>query len=292
MAFRKSRRDLLKVSAAVGGGLALQLMIPTRGVAAAATAKSPELTAWIVIHPDERVVIRIARSEMGQGSSTGLAMLVAEELECDWKKVRIEFVATSEQVRRNRAWGPMATSGSRSIRDSQETLRRGGAAAREMLIAAAAQRWKVPESECDAENGLVIHRPSQRRLRFGQVAQAASKLEPPREVKLKDPKDWNLIGKPAHRLDIPDKVTGKPIFGIDVQLPGMVYAAIAQCPVFRGKVGSVADEQIRGLRGLIKVVRLEDAVAVVADNWWRANRMLKLVPIGRASCRERVCLLV
>jgi len=279
MAFRKSRRDLLKVSAAVGGGLALQLMIPARAVAAAATAKSPELTAWIVIHPDERVVIRIARSEMGQGSSTGLAMLVAEELECDWKKVRIEFVATSEQVRRNRAWGPMATSGSRSIRDSQETLRRGGAAAREMLIAAAAQRWKVPESECDAENGLVIHRPSQRRLRFGQVAQAASKLEPPREVKLKDPKDWNLIGKPAHRLDIPDKVTGKPIFGIDVQLPGMVYAAIAQCPVFRGKVGSVADEQIRGLRGLIKVVRLEDAVAVVADNWWRANQMLKLVPI-------------
>jgi len=279
MAFRKSRRDLLKVSAAVGGGLALQLMIPARAVAAAATAKSPELTAWIVIHPDERVVIRIARSEMGQGSSTGLAMLVAEELECDWKKVRIEFVATSEQLRRNRAWGPMATSGSRSIRDSQETLRRGGAAAREMLIAAAAQRWKVPESECDAENGLVIHRPSQRRLRFGQVAQVASKLEPPREVKLKDPKDWNLIGKPAHRLDIPDKVTGKPIFGIDVQLPGMVYAAIAQCPVFRGKVGSVADEQIRGLRGLIKVVRLEDAVAVVADNWWRANRMLKLVPI-------------
>ncbi len=287
--FRKSRRDFLTVSAAVGGGLALELTVPSGALAQGLGRKGasgplrphtgPELTAWIVIHPDERVVIRIARSEMGQGSSTGLAMLVAEELECDWKKVRTEFVTTSEQVRRDRPWGPMATSGSRSIRDSQEYLRRAGAAAREMLVAAAAQRWKVPESECDAENGLIIHRPSQRRLRFGQVAQAASKLEPPRDVKLKDPKDWNLIGKPAHRLDIPDKVTGKPIFGIDVQLPGMVYAAIAQCPVFGGKVRSVPDEQIKGLRGLIKVVRLEDAVAVVADNWWRANRMLKLVPI-------------
>src|SRR5258707_12750277 len=206
-------------------------------------------------------------------------MLVAEELECDWRKVRTEFVSTGEQLRRNRAWGSMATGGSRSIRDSQEYLRRAGATAREMLVAAAAQRWKVPESECDAENGAIIHRPSRRRLRFGQVAQAASKLEPPGEVKLKDPKDWNLIGKPARRLDIPDKVKGKPLFGVDVQLPGMVYAAIAQCPVFRGKLATVADERIKGLRGLVKAVKLEDAVAVVADNWWRANRMLKLLAI-------------
>ncbi len=278
--FRQSRRDFLKVSTAAGGGLALQLTISVPALAqATAKGKGSELTAWIVIHPDDRVVIRVARSEMGQGSSTGLAMLVAEELECDWRKVRTEFVSTSEQLRRNRAWGSMATGGSRSIRDSQEDLRRAGATAREMLVAAAAQRWKVPESECDAENGAIIHRPSRRRLRFGQVAQAASKLDPPGEVKLKDPKDWNLIGKPAPRLDIPDKVTGKPLFGIDVQLPGMVYAAIAQCPVFRGRLRSVADERILGLRGLIKVVKLEDAAAVVADNWWRANRMLKALPI-------------
>jgi len=278
--FRQSRRDFLKVSTAVGGGLALQLAIPASALAqAGAKGKGPELTAWIVINPGSSVVIRVARSEMGQGSSTGLAMLVAEELECDWRKVRTEFVSTGEQLRRNRAWGSMATGGSRSIRDSQEYLRRAGATAREMLVAAAAQRWKVPGSECDAENGVVIHRPSRRRLRFGQLAQAASKLEPPGEVKLKDPKDWNLIGKPAPRLDIPDKVTGKPLFGIDVQLPGMVYAAIAQCPVFRGRLRSVADERILGLRGLIKVVKLEDAVAVVADNWWRANRMLKALPI-------------
>jgi isoquinoline 1-oxidoreductase beta subunit len=279
IAFRESRRDFLKVSTALGGGLALQLMIPARADAAAASAKGPELTAWIVIRPDSSVVIRVARSEMGQGSSTGLAMLVAEELECDWKKVRTEFVSTNEHIRRNRIWGSMATGGSRSIRDSQEYLRRAGAAAREMLVAAAAQRWKVPESECDAENGLIIHRPSRRRLRFGQLAQAASKLEPPGEVRLKNPRDWNLLGGPARRLDIPDKVTGKPLFGIDVQLPGMVYASIAQCPVFRGRLRSVPDERILGLRGLIKVVKLEDAVAVVADNWWRANRMLKTLAI-------------
>src|SRR5712692_7577014 len=183
--FRQSRRDFLRVSTAAGGGFALQLAVPASALAqAAAKGKSPELTAWIVIDPNDRVLIRVARSEMGQGSSTGLPMLVAEELECDWKKVRTEFVSTGEQIRRNRAWGSMATGGSRSIRDSQETLRQAGAAAREMLIAAAAQRWKVPASECDAENGVVIHRPSRRRLRFGQVAQAASKLDPPGEVKL------------------------------------------------------------------------------------------------------------
>src|SRR5207245_4815966 len=177
---------------------------------AASKGRAPELTAWIIVNPDNSVVIRVARSEMGQGSSTGLPMLVAEELECDWKKVRTEFVSTNEQVRRNRVWGSMATGGSRSIRDSQEYLRQAGAAAREMLVAAAAPRWKVPSSECDAENGVITHTPSQRKLRFGQVAQAASKLEPPKDAKLKDPREWNLIGRPARRLDISDKDRGKP----------------------------------------------------------------------------------
>jgi isoquinoline 1-oxidoreductase beta subunit len=274
--FRKSRRNFLKVSAVAGGGLALEFVFPAAGIAA---AKGDEVTAWIVIHPDDSVVIRVARSEMGQGSSTGLPMLVAEELQCDWKKVRIEFVSTREQLRRNRVWGSMATGGSQSIRGSQEYLRKAGAAAREMLIAAAAQRWNVQASDCVAENGVIAHAPSRRKLRFGQVAQAASKLEPPQDVKLKDPKDWKLAGTPVRRLDIPDKVTGKPLFGIDVQLPGMVHAAIAQCPVFGGKVARVADEQLKGLRGLIKVVRLDDAVAVVADNWWRANQLLKALPV-------------
>src|SRR5258706_4898383 len=199
--FRKLRRDLLKASTAAGGGLALDLCVPTRFLAeAAAKPRGPELTAWIVVNPDNSVLIRVARSEMGQGSSTGLPMLVAEELECDWKKVRTEFVSTNEQVRRNRVWGSMATGGSRSIRDSQEYLRQAGAAAREMLIAAAAQRWKVPGSECDAENGGITHTPSQRKLRFGQVAQADSQLEPPKDVKLKDPQESKLISKPERPL--------------------------------------------------------------------------------------------
>ncbi|HKW37839.1 MAG TPA: molybdopterin cofactor-binding domain-containing protein [Burkholderiales bacterium] len=274
-AFRPSRRDFLRVSAALGGGLALEFALPALG----AEAKGPELTAWIVIRPDDSVLIRVARSEMGQGSSTGLPMLVAEELECDWRKVKFEFVSSAENLRRNRAWGSMATGGSQSIRASQEYLRKAGATAREMLIAAAAQRWKADVSDCDAENGAIIHRPSGRKLRFGQVAQAASRLAPPADPRLKDPKDWNLLGRSAPRLDIRDKVAGKPLFGIDVQLPGMAYAAIAQCPVFRGKLRAVPDERILGMRGLLKVVKLEDAVAVVADNWWRAERMLKLLPI-------------
>src|SRR6267142_2831537 len=280
--FRRSRRDFLRVSSAVGGGLALEIAFPALAQVSeskAARTTGPELTAWIVIRPNDEIVIRVARSEMGQGSSTGLAMLVAEELECDWRKVRTEFVSSAENLKRNRAWGSMATGGSQSIRSSQEYLRQAGATAREMLIAAAAQRWKVDASDCDVENGTIIHTPSGRKVRYGQVAQAASKLEPPAEVKLKEPKDWNLLGRPAHRLDIHDKVVGKPLFGIDVQLPGMVYAAIAQCPVFRGKLKDAPGERLLGLRGLVKVVKLEDAVAVVADNWWRASRMLKLLPI-------------
>lgn len=278
-AFRKSRRDFLRVAAAAGGGLALQIAVPARALDAAGRAKGPELTAWIVISPDDGVLIRVARSEMGQGSSTGLAMLVAEELGCDWRQVRTEFVSTGEQIRRKRVWGSMATGGSRSIRSSQEYLRQAGATARAMLVAAAAKRWGLPEAECLAEDGAVTHLPSGRRLRYGELAQSASRLEPPQTVTLKHPNVWRLAGRPMPRLDVPDKVTGKPLFGIDVQLPGMAYAAVAQCPVFRGRVRAVADERIKGLRGLIRVVRLEDAVAVVADNWWRANRILKALPI-------------
>src|SRR2546426_3337773 len=164
--FRPSRREFLKVSTTLGGGLALELTLPAAVLAAG--AKAPELTAWIIVNPDNSVLIRVARSEMGQGSSTGLPMLVAEELECDWKKVRTEFVSTNEQVRRNRVWGSMATGGSRSIRDSQEYLRQAGPAAREMLVAAAAPRWNVPASECDAEDGGDKHSPSPRHLPFGQ----------------------------------------------------------------------------------------------------------------------------
>ena len=276
--FAPSRRKFLKQSAAIGGGLSLGFRVPD-ALAQQGDAAGAEVNAWVVIRPDDTVIIRYARSEMGQGSMTSAPMLVAEELECDWKKVRIEYASANANVRRKRAWGDMASVGSRTIRNSQEYLRRGGATAREMLIAAAAQQWGVPASECSAANGVITHAPSKRKVSFGKVAGAAAKLEPPKDVKLKDPKDWKLIGKSVKRVDIPDTVMGRQRYGIDVQLPGMVYAAIAQCPVFGGKVKSVDAGKVEGRRGIVKVVPLETFVAVVADNWWRAKEALRDVHI-------------
>jgi isoquinoline 1-oxidoreductase beta subunit len=271
-----SRRRFLKTSAALGGGLTLGIRIP-EGLAAEGDAA--EVNAWVVIRPDDTVIIRYARAEMGQGSMTSAPMLVAEELGCDWKKVKIEYVSANENVKRKRTWGDMASVGSRTIRFSQEYLRKGGATAREMLIAAAAQGWGVPASECTAASGVITHAASKRRTTFGKVANAAAKLEAPKEVKLKDPKDWKLIGKPVPRIDIPDTVMGRQRYGIDVQLPGMAYAAIAQCPVFGGKVKSLDASRVQGRRGIVKVLSLESFVAVVADNWWRAKEALRDVAI-------------
>ena len=242
-------------------------------------AGGPELTHWIVIQPDDTVVIRIARSELGQGTFTGLAMLVAEELECDWSKVRAEYADVNEHVRRNRIFGSMSTGGSRGIRDSQDYMRKAGAAAREMLVAAAAQQWGVPAAECSVAKGVITHAPSNRSTTFGKVAAAASQLEVPKEPKLKDPKQWKLIGTSPARFDIPDKTTGKQIYAADVRLPGLVHASIAQCPVFGGKLKSYDESKIKSMRGVKKVVRGDDWVAVVADNWWRANQALKQMPI-------------
>jgi isoquinoline 1-oxidoreductase beta subunit len=270
-----SRRFFLTTAAAAGGGLALGFHLP--GEAAAASGPA-EVNAWVVIQPDDAVIIRVARSEMGQGITTALPMLVAEELQCDWSKVSAEFPSPEENLRRKRAWGEMSTGGSRSVRTSQEYLRKSGAAAREMLIAAAAARWGVPVAECQAANSIVTHKPSGRTLRYGEVAEAAAKLPPPSEVKLKDPKDWTLLGTPQKRLDTADKVTGKPIFGIDVRVPNMVYAAIVQCPVFGGTPKSYDESKIRGLKGVRQVVRLPNAVAVVADSWWQAKTALDALP--------------
>jgi isoquinoline 1-oxidoreductase beta subunit len=272
------RRLFLKATAAVGGGLALELSFPLAAHAAKGTAAT-EVNAWVVIHPDDRVVVRIARSEMGQGTLTALAQLVAEELDCDWAKVATEFASPNEHVRRNRIWRSMSTGGSQGVRGSHDYVRQGGAAAREMLVAAAAARWKVPASECTVDKGVITHGPSKRRLRYGQVAGEAAKLPVPKDVKLRDPKDWKIAGKPLRRLDIPDKVSGKPVFGTDVMLPGMLHASIAQCPVFGGRVKSVDDAEALAMRGVKKVVREEDFVAVVADNWWRAHRALQQVKV-------------
>ncbi len=273
-----SRRDFLKVSAALGGGLALGFCLPPT-VGAAGGESASEVNAWIVVHPDDRVVIRIARSEMGQGTYTALAQLVAEELDCDWAKVSAEFASPNEHIRRQRVWGSMSTGGSMGVRSSQDYVRRAGASARHLLIEAAAARWQVPASECRAVAGVITHVPSARTLRYGQVAAEAARLTPPVEVKLRDARDWKIAGRSLPRLDIPDKVLGKPVFGVDVSLPGMLHASIAQCPVFGGRVRRIDASAAQAMRGVKKILREENFVAVVADSWWRANQALKKVTI-------------
>src|SRR4029077_12017606 len=275
-----NRRSFVVGTAAVGGGLALGIDLPLGPRVVRAADGSPELGVWVVVRPDDTVVIRIARSEMGQGTLTGLAQLVAEELECDWSKVVTEYPTPGQSVARKRAWGDFSTGGSRGIRTSQEYVRKGGATARVMLIQAAANEWKLPASECTAANSIITHTPSGKTTTYGKVVEAAAKLEPPADVKLKDPKDWKIIGKGVKRLDTVEKTTGAMIYGADVKLPGMLNAAIKDCPVFGGKLKSYDEAKVMGMKGVKKVVRVNDsAVAVVADTWWHAKTALDALPI-------------
>jgi isoquinoline 1-oxidoreductase beta subunit len=275
-----NRRSFIVGGAAVGGGLALGLQIPFGAAVARAADGSPEVGAWVVIRADDTVVIRIARSEMGQGTLTGLAQMVAEELECDWSRVRTEYPTPGQSVARKRVWGDFATVGSRGIRMSHDYVRKGGAAARMMLVQAAADAWKVPVSECSAVNSVITHKPSGRKTTYGKVAVAAAKLEVPKDVALKDPKDWKLIGKPVKRLDTIDKLTGKQVYGADLKLPGMLNAAIKDCPVFGGKLKSFDAAKAERMPGVKKIVRVgESAIAVVADTWWRAKTALDAIAI-------------
>jgi len=280
-----SRREFIIASAAAGGGLALGFHLPfgvgsaeARGAANAGT----EVNAWVVVKPDDICVIRIARSEMGQGTLTGLAQLVAEELECDWKKVTTEEITPGQNLARKRIWGEMATGGSRGIRISQDYVRRGGAAARMMLLQAAADQWKVPVGEVTVSSGVITHAASKRSTSYGKVAAAAARLTAPdpKSITLKDPKDWKIAGQPMKRLDTADKLDGRKIFAIDVRLPGMLCAAIAACPVFGGKLKSYDEAKVAGLPGVRRVVKVNDTtVAVVADTWWRAKSALDALPI-------------
>ncbi|HEX9326041.1 MAG TPA: molybdopterin cofactor-binding domain-containing protein, partial [Reyranella sp.] len=274
-----NRRAFVVSAAAFGGGLALGMDIPFGPTVVRAADGSPEVTAWVVIKADDGVVIRIARSEMGQGSMTGLAQLVAEELECDWSKVSAEFPTPGQNLARNLVWGRQFTAGSRAIRESHEYVRKAGATARTMLIQAAANEWKVPAAECSASNSVITHRLSGRTTTYGKVAEAAAKIEPPKEVALKDPKDWKIAGKPLKRLDTPPKVTGEQVYGIDLKLPGMLCAAIKDCPVFGGKLTSFDAAKVQGMPGVKHVVKVGDsAVAVVADRWWQAKTALDALP--------------
>ena len=274
----KLDRRLFLVGSATAG-LSLGFHIPFADEAAAQVA-GPEVNAWVVIKPDESVVIRVARSEMGQGTLTGLCQLCAEELECDWSKVSYEFPTPGQNVARKRVWGDFFTAGSRGIRESNEFVRKGGAAARMMLIQAAANEWKVPAAECSAANGVIAHKASNRTTTYGKVADAAAKVEPPKDIPLKDPKDWKIIGKGVKRLDTADKVNGKLVYGIDIKLPGMLNATIKACPVFGGTVASFDAAKVSGMKGVKKVVAVGDnAVAVVADTWWHAKSAIDALPI-------------
>jgi isoquinoline 1-oxidoreductase subunit beta len=271
------RRAFLQTAASAG--LALGFHVPFAGRALAQSA-APEVNAWVVIRPDDTVVIRIARSEMGQGTLTGLAQLVAEELDCNWSRVTTEYPTPGQNLARRRVWGNFSTGGSRGIRESQDYVRKGGAAARMMLVQAAADEWKVPVSELRAANSVVTHVSSGRTLTYGHLAAAAGKLQPPTDIVLKDPRDWKIAGKRLARLDTVDKVTGKQVYGADLKLPGMLNAAIKDCPVFGGKLKSFNAAAIQGRPGVKKVVRVGDsAVAVVADTWWRAKSALDALPI-------------
>jgi isoquinoline 1-oxidoreductase beta subunit len=275
-----ARRSFIIGTAAAGTGLALGLKIPFGTSVVRAADGSPEINAWVVIRPDDTVVIRIARSEMGQGTLTGLAQMVAEELECDWSKVTTEYPTPGQNVARKRVWGNFSTGGSRGIRESHEYVRKGGATARVMLVQAAAEGWGVPASECSAANSVITHKPSGRTTTYGKVAEAAAKVTPPGEVTLKDPKDWKIIGKSVKRLDTIGKVTGAQVYGADLKLPGMLNAAIKDCPVFGGKVKSFEAAKVTGMPGVRHVVPVGDsAVAVVADTWWQAKTALDTLPI-------------
>lgn len=285
----KMNRRAFVIGTAAAGGMALGFDLPF-GRAALAQAGpaqgfgenlSPnELGIWVAIRPDDTVAIRVVRAEMGQGSQTGLAQLIAEELEADWSKVVTEYPTPMDNVKRKRAWGNYNSSGSRAIRESHQYVREGGAAARMMLIQAAANEWKVPVSECSAANSVVTHNPSGRKLSYGKLAEAAAKLPVPEKPALKDPKDWKIAGKPLKRLDTADKVVGKMVYSIDFTMPGMLNAAIKDCPVFGGKVKSFDASKVANMKGVKKVVQVDDkAVAVIADTWWQAKTALEALPI-------------
>lgn len=270
-----SRRSFLHTTSAAAGGLMVSFHVP--GLAQQAEA-TPELNAWVQVLPDESVVIRIARSEMGQGTLTGLAQLVAEELECDWAKVKTEYPTPGQNLARNRAWGSMSTGGSRGVRESHEYVRKGGALARALLIQAAANQWQVSVVECTTAKGWVVH--GSKKLSYGQLAAEAAKLAAPADIQLKPAKDWTLAGKPMKRLDTRPKLDGSLVYGMDLRLPGMLNAAIKDCPIFGGKLKSFDAAAIEGRPGVKKVVKVGDsAVAVVADTWWRAKTALEALPI-------------
>jgi len=267
-----NRRGFLKTGAAGAAGLVIGFYLPGRFEALAepvAMTPPASLNSWIQISTTDLVTIVIDKSEMGQGILTALCMIAAEELDCDWKKIRTEFAPAAKEYF-NPAFGMQGTGGSSSVRSSWDPLRKAGAAARDMLLQAAATGWKVDKSTCRTENGIIYHDASKRSVVYGDVARPASKLAVPQDVALKDPKKYHIIGKSTKRLDTPAKVDGSAQFGMDVQLGAMLYAVVARCPVFGGKVASFDATKAKAVPGVKTAVQISSGVAVVADNTWAA----------------------
>lgn len=277
-----SRRNFLVGVGASGVGLSLGFSITPAHATSTWTQRSemPEVNAWVVIEPDESVHIRVVKSEMGQGTLTGLAQLLVEELECDWDNVTTEYPTPRESIERNEVWGSFLTAASFGIRKSQKLMREGGAAARIMLIEAAAERWGVSPKECSVAKGVITHSASGRTLTYGAIANDAGKRTPPTDIPLRDPKDWRIAGKPLKRIDTKDKLDGSQVYGVDIKLDGMLNASIKACPVWGGKLVSFDATKAEAMPGVIKVLAIDgNAVAVVADTWWRANKALEAVEI-------------
>jgi isoquinoline 1-oxidoreductase beta subunit len=284
-----NRRQIIVTGSTVAGGMALGLIMPGAARADAprlsaqywgADGPDPrEVNAWVLVDPDGTVTLRCPMAEMGQGTGSGLPMLLAEELECDWSKVKVEFASVNRNIRENGVYHDMLTVGSRGIRTSWEYVQQGGASARARLVAAAAARWNVPVEQCSASAGQVVHAASGRKLGYGTLAADAAKVILAAEPAIKTPAQYKLVGSRQPRLDSAIKSNGTAKYGIDTRQPGQLYASIMSCPVFGGKLVSVDDSAVKGRRGIVQVVKLDDAVAVVADNFWRANQALNALKI-------------
>ena len=281
--YRPSRREILVAGAAAGGGLLIGWHVDARPrvLAKAAKATPPAFApnAFIRIGRDGRVTLLVAQVEMGQGTFTSMPMLLAEELEVGLDQVRVENAPPDEKLYAIPGFGIQVTGASVSVRTLYEPLRRAGATARTMLVAAAAQIWNVDQASCQAHRGVVTHAPTGRKLAYGALADRAATLAVPAQVTLKDPKDFKLIGTPAKRLDTPEKVNGTAQYGIDVRLPGMKIATVAASPVVGGKVAAVDDSKAKAIKGVRQIIRLDDVVAVVADNMWAAKQGLRALAI-------------
>ena len=273
-----SRRAFVKSSVAASGGLMLALSLPKANAALDPWTGEPagtEISAWLTIDPNGQVTIRVAQSEMGEGVFTAMPMLVAEELDCDWNQVKAEYASANRSVRENGVYKRMGTGGSGAVRRSREYLQQAGASARERLKAAAAARWEVPLAELRTAGGEVFHDASGRRTAYGVLAAEAAAITLAEEPTIRKAGEFKLLGTPLNRLDVPSKVDGSATFGIDVKVPGMVYAAYDACPVWGGTLAALDDAPALALKGVEKVIRVEDGFAVIADSYWRARKGLE-----------------